>query len=131
VALERGPLSFVGTVDELLEGNNSDSGLENREYGSGGPLRFPRGTLYPQKLAQTSPTSGGRSIGIVTLRTKVAFGFVVSDEYTSSIFRVEHGGSTCTAECWHPSRGNVATLATGPSQRKEQVSLKNVFSDVA
>jgi hypothetical protein len=29
-----------------------------------------RGTLYPQKLALTSPTSGGRSIGIVRLRTK-------------------------------------------------------------
>jgi hypothetical protein len=26
--------------------------------------------LYPQKLALTSPTSGGRSVGIVRLRTK-------------------------------------------------------------
>jgi hypothetical protein len=26
--------------------------------------------LYPQKLAQTSPTTGGRSIGIVCSRTK-------------------------------------------------------------
>jgi hypothetical protein len=25
--------------------------------------------LYPQRLAQTSPTSGGRSVGIVRLRT--------------------------------------------------------------
>jgi hypothetical protein len=30
---------------------------------------WPRGTLYPQKLALTSPTSGGRSAGIVRLRT--------------------------------------------------------------
>jgi hypothetical protein len=29
-----------------------------------------RNTLYPQKLALTSPTSGGRSVGIVRLRTK-------------------------------------------------------------
>jgi hypothetical protein len=29
----------------------------------------PRGTLYTQKLALTSPTSGGRSVGIVRLRT--------------------------------------------------------------
>jgi hypothetical protein len=28
------------------------------------------GTLYPQKLALTSPTSGGRSVGIVRSRTK-------------------------------------------------------------
>jgi hypothetical protein len=26
--------------------------------------------LYPQKLALNSPTSGGRSVGIVRLRTK-------------------------------------------------------------
>jgi hypothetical protein len=34
------------------------------------PLRRPRDSLYPQKLALTSPTSGGRSVGIVRLRTK-------------------------------------------------------------
>jgi hypothetical protein len=38
--------------------------------GHGGPLRWPRDTLYPQKLSLTSPTSGGRSVGIVFLRTK-------------------------------------------------------------
>jgi hypothetical protein len=32
-------------------------------------LRWPRDTLYPQKLALTSPTSGGCSVGIVRLRT--------------------------------------------------------------
>jgi hypothetical protein len=31
----------------------------------GNPFRWPRDTLYPQKLALTSPTSGGRSVGIV------------------------------------------------------------------
>jgi hypothetical protein len=30
----------------------------------------PRGTLYPQKLALTSPTSGGLSVGIVHSRTQ-------------------------------------------------------------
>jgi hypothetical protein len=35
-----------------------------------------RGTLYPQKLAITSPTSGGRSVGIVRSRTQaVEFSF--------------------------------------------------------
>jgi hypothetical protein len=33
-------------------------------------LFYKTGTLYPQKLALTSPTSGGRSVGIVRLRTK-------------------------------------------------------------
>jgi hypothetical protein len=41
-----------------------------RKYGRGDPLRWPRDTLYPQKLALTSRTSGGRSVGIVHLQTK-------------------------------------------------------------
>jgi hypothetical protein len=32
VGPERGPLSFVGTVVELLERKSSGSGLESREY---------------------------------------------------------------------------------------------------
>jgi hypothetical protein len=71
VGLERGPLNLVSTIEELLGRNSSGSGLENREFGSGDPLRWPRDTLYPQKLALTSPTSGGHSVGIVRLRTKV------------------------------------------------------------
>jgi hypothetical protein len=31
------------------------------------PVTRPRGTLYPQKLALTSPTSGGLSVGISSL----------------------------------------------------------------
>jgi hypothetical protein len=45
--------------------------LEKRDYGHGDPLRWPRDTHYPQKLALTSPTSGGRSVGIFLSRTKV------------------------------------------------------------
>jgi hypothetical protein len=46
------------------------SGLENKKIGRMDPLRWPSDTLYPQKLALTSPTSGGRSVGIVRSRTK-------------------------------------------------------------
>jgi hypothetical protein len=46
------------------------SGQESRINDRGDPLRWPRDTLYPLKLALTSPTSGGRSVGIVRLRTK-------------------------------------------------------------
>jgi hypothetical protein len=58
VGLERGIFSLVSTTEELLGRNSSGSGLENLEYGRGDPLRSPR------------DTSGGRSIGIVRLRTK-------------------------------------------------------------
>jgi hypothetical protein len=44
---------------------SSGSCLENREYVRRDPSRWPRWTLYPQKLAITSPTIGGRSVGIV------------------------------------------------------------------
>jgi hypothetical protein len=41
--------------------------IEIREYGRRDPPRWPRSTLYPQKLALTSPTSSGRSVGIGSL----------------------------------------------------------------
>jgi hypothetical protein len=69
VGLERRPLSFVSTIEELLGRESSDFGLEIREYGDGDPLRWLRDTFYPQKLALISPTSGGRSVGIVCSRT--------------------------------------------------------------
>jgi hypothetical protein len=63
VGLERGPLSLVRITEELLEWKSSSSGQENRINGRGDPLHWPRDTLYPQKLALTSPTSDGRSVG--------------------------------------------------------------------
>jgi hypothetical protein len=70
VGLERGPLGLVSTTEELLGRNSSGSGLENIEYGCRDPSLLPRGTLYPQKLALTSSTSGGRSVGTVRSRTQ-------------------------------------------------------------
>jgi hypothetical protein len=70
VGLDRGPLSLVSTIEELLERKSSGSGLESREYGRRDPSRWSRGTLYPQKLALTSTTSGGRSVGIVRSQTQ-------------------------------------------------------------
>jgi hypothetical protein len=69
VGLERGPLSFVSTTEELLGRKSSGSGLESLEYGSKDPTRWPRGTMHPQTLALTSPKSGGRSVGTVRSRT--------------------------------------------------------------
>jgi hypothetical protein len=69
VGQKRGPLSLVRIIEELLEWKSRGSGQENRINDRGDPLRWPRDTLYLQKLALTSPTSGGRSVGIVRLRT--------------------------------------------------------------
>jgi hypothetical protein len=70
MSLERGPLSLVSKTEELLERKNSGSGLESREYGRRGPSDWPRITIYPQKLALTSPKNSGRSVGIVRSRTQ-------------------------------------------------------------
>jgi hypothetical protein len=67
--LERGPLSLVSTTEELLGRNSSASGLESLKYGRR-DLSALTTWHPPQKLALTSPTSGGRLVGIVRLRTR-------------------------------------------------------------
>jgi hypothetical protein len=51
VGLERGPLILLRIIEELLEWKSSGFDQENRINGPGDPLRWPRDTLYPQKLA--------------------------------------------------------------------------------
>jgi hypothetical protein len=76
MGLEQGPLSLVTTIEELLGRKSSGCSLENQEYGCGDPLYWPHDTLYPKKLALTSPTSDGRSVSIVHSRTEAMEGFV-------------------------------------------------------
>jgi hypothetical protein len=76
VGLERGPLSLMSTIEELLGRNSSSFGLENWEYDCGDSLRWTHDTLYPQKLVLTSPKCGCHSAGIVRLRTKATEIFV-------------------------------------------------------
>jgi hypothetical protein len=54
------------------------------------PSRWPRGTLYPQKLALTPSTSGSRSVGIVLSRTQATeFNlFLLSELFHSKILYV-------------------------------------------
>jgi hypothetical protein len=70
MGLERGPLSIVSTNEELLGRNKRGSGQENRDYCRRDPSRWSCSTIYPQKLALTSPSRGGRSVGIIRSRTK-------------------------------------------------------------
>jgi hypothetical protein len=65
VALERGLLSLVSTTEELLERKNSGSGLETEITVIGVNHTDYMTPLYLQKLPVTSPTSGGRLVGIV------------------------------------------------------------------
>jgi hypothetical protein len=84
VGLERGPLSLLSTIEELLGRKSSGSGLESREYGHRDPLHWPRGSLYSQKVSLTSPTIGGHSVGIVLSRTQAtefSFNFLWMDDF--------------------------------------------------
>jgi hypothetical protein len=44
-----GSLSLVSTTEELLGRKSSGFDIENPHYGSGDPLRLPRGTLLSAK----------------------------------------------------------------------------------
>jgi hypothetical protein len=70
VGLERGPLSLVSTTEELFyrkvaapvyKTENTAVGIRHSDHVAPSIL---------QKLAITSPTSGGRSVGIVRSRTQ-------------------------------------------------------------
>jgi hypothetical protein len=54
----------------LRKSGSAGSGLESREYGRREPSRCPRDILSPQKLALTSRTNGGPSVGIVRSLTQ-------------------------------------------------------------
>jgi hypothetical protein len=57
--------------------DSSGSGLENRKInGRRDSLPWPHDTLYAVKLELTSPTSGGRSVGIVRWRTEAPEFFI-------------------------------------------------------
>jgi hypothetical protein len=80
MGLERGSLNLVSTIEELLGRKSSGSGPESQEYGSRDPLHCPHDTVYPQKLALTCPTNGGRSVGIIRSRTQATDFFFCVEE---------------------------------------------------
>jgi hypothetical protein len=101
VGLEWGLLSLVSTTEELLGRDSSGSGLENQEYCHRVPLHWPCDTLYLQKLALTSPTSSGCSVGTVRSQTK-STEFVLFVCYELYERRKENTNERLYLHLWHP-----------------------------
>jgi hypothetical protein len=130
VGLEQGSLSLVGTIDELLERKCRGSSLECREYGRRDPSCWPFGTHYPQKLALTSQTSGGRSVCTVRSWTQITefslFQFIWENKgwkpcrWGSDMFRTQSGCvvgqfhelKTLTSSLWGTRKETLPSFAT-------------------
>jgi hypothetical protein len=126
VGLERGPISLVSTIEELLGRKSSGSGLENREYGCTYPSCRPRGALYPQTLALTSPTSCGRSIDIVRSRTQGHGGFIFSGTTIPYHMCVYKYITACNDE--HVKTGVMPCKRNGvPMPKQEKIVQSDTF----
>jgi hypothetical protein len=132
----------------------SGSGLENRKHSRRDPSRWPRGTLYPQKLVPTSPTTGGRSVGVVRSRTQFFFIFSFSDSVYSELHlclshkyqpRLSEVPHTYFVICHHSKLSSISTenganvedlshIQWAPLSRLYGVmlnSISNVFTFIA
>jgi hypothetical protein len=72
--------------------------------------------LYPQKLALTSPTGGGRSVGIVLSRTKATEFSLESDEIFSPSNKIQR-------EVGRAKDLSAPTVHPGESSQYPQVYL--------
>jgi hypothetical protein len=111
VGLERGPLSLVNTTEELLEIKNSGSGLETENTVVGIRHADNVAPTISKNLALSSPTSGGRSVGIVRSRTQATeFSFLYLHFTMSSwlgICKVDFETNIYTDICFY---GNSISL---------------------
>jgi hypothetical protein len=82
MGLERGPLSLVSTTEELLDKKEAAPVYKTENTAAGIRHADHLAPSIRKKLAITSPTSGGRSVGIVRSRTQtMEFSFVYSTDH--------------------------------------------------
>jgi hypothetical protein len=70
MGLERGPLRLVSTTEELLDRKVAAPVWKTENTAVGIRHADHVAPSIRKKLAITSPTSGGRSVGVVRLRTQ-------------------------------------------------------------
>jgi hypothetical protein len=76
VGLERGPLSLVTTIEELLERKSSDFGPDNRDYGLGDPPCLLRHTPLSAKDG-TDFADKRRSLGLYSSLADSGHGVII------------------------------------------------------
>jgi hypothetical protein len=111
VGLDRGPLNLASTIEELFLRKSIGLRLESREYGRKDPSGWLRGTIYPKKLALTSPTSSSLSVGIVRSRTQATVRLYVSIPYL--VYK-----NIIKQNPWLSPRANYTVRATATCQRR-------------
>jgi hypothetical protein len=117
VCLERGPLNLVITTEELLEWKSSGSGLENREQWPWGSVALTSRHPLSAKLALSSPTFGGLSVGIVRLRTKAT-------EFKTFLMHVIYGEDNLTEQ--KPCKLNlISDIATSVPHSMSKIEFSN------
>jgi hypothetical protein len=81
MGLEWGPLSLVSTTEELLDRKVAASVYKTENTAVGIRHTDHVAPFIHQKLAITSPTSGGHSVGIVRPRTQTMEFFCITLDY--------------------------------------------------
>jgi hypothetical protein len=79
--------TIIQQIMLLFDAINLKPVLKTEINGSRDPLRWPRDTLYPQKLTLALLTSGGGSVGIVRLRTTSHGVFFYKSKTTESVLK--------------------------------------------
>jgi hypothetical protein len=105
VGLERDPLSLMIQLRSFLEEKVAAPVKKTKVTAVGYPSRWPRVTLYPQKLALTLPTSGGSSVSIVLSRTQATefFFHVCMPTCKSNIFASDKADARHTESSYQHS----------------------------
>jgi hypothetical protein len=97
VGLERGPLSLVSTIEELLDRKSGGSGLESRNYGRRGTARWLRYTILSgQELRREAAVAKVRAVRSRTQATELLWSYAFRDSHNNISPKGQQPTDVCT-----------------------------------